>query len=349
MSKQTINIGASPNDGTGTPLRTSFDYTNQNFTELYTALGGGVGLPGATTQVIFNDGGTNLAGDAGLVYNKTTDALTVAGLVTAGSATITGALTVDTTTLVVDATNDRVGMGTATPGSRLDVRFATNPAINNAVPTNALRVFTSVAQAVDVGGQIGLGGLYNATDFQAFGNISGKKENSTSGNNAGYLVVGTCDSGGTIAERARFNSTGAFVLAGGTTGANGIGVAFPATQVASSDANTLDDYEEGTWTPVAVSLTVVGSVTYPVATYTKIGRVVYINLKVTGSTSTTSTENVTYFTGLPFTPTVNSTLTAINENNVGSLGVGLFAANTRLYSPTWTSVANATLSGFYYV
>jgi hypothetical protein len=93
MSKQTINIGASPNDGTGTPLRTSFDYTNQNFTEIYTALGGGVALPGATTQVIFNDGGTNLAGDAGLVYNKTTDALTVAGLVTAGSATITGDLT----------------------------------------------------------------------------------------------------------------------------------------------------------------------------------------------------------------------------------------------------------------
>ncbi len=70
MAKQTINIGTAPNDGTGTPLRTSFDYCNLNFTELYTALGGGVGLPGATTQVIFNDGGTNLAGDAGLVYNK---------------------------------------------------------------------------------------------------------------------------------------------------------------------------------------------------------------------------------------------------------------------------------------
>ena len=103
MSKQTINIGASPNDGTGTPLRTSFDYTNQNFTEIYTALGGGVALPGATTQVIFNDGGTNLAGDAGLVYNKTTDALTVAGLVTAGSAAITGAATVGTTLGVTGA------------------------------------------------------------------------------------------------------------------------------------------------------------------------------------------------------------------------------------------------------
>ena len=115
MSKQTINIGASPNDGTGTPLRTSFDYTNQNFTELYTALGGGVGLPGATTQVIFNDGGTNLAGDAGLVYNKTTDTLT------AGNATITGDLTVDTSTLKVDSTNNRVGIGTATPADTLDV------------------------------------------------------------------------------------------------------------------------------------------------------------------------------------------------------------------------------------
>jgi len=97
MAKQTINIGASPNDGTGTPLRTAFDYTNLNFTELYTALGGGVGLPGATTQVIFNDGGTNLAGDAGLVFDKTTDKLTIAGNVQAASATITGAATVGTT------------------------------------------------------------------------------------------------------------------------------------------------------------------------------------------------------------------------------------------------------------
>ena len=113
MAQQTINIGASPNDGTGTPLRTAFQYTNSNFSELYTALGGGSGLPGATTQVIFNDGGTNLAGDAGLVYNKTTDALTIGGNVQAASATITGDLTVDTSTLKVDSANDRVGIGIA--------------------------------------------------------------------------------------------------------------------------------------------------------------------------------------------------------------------------------------------
>jgi hypothetical protein len=48
-------------------------------------------------------------------------ALTVTGLVTAGSATITGDLTVDTSTLKVDSTNNRVGIGTATPGAPLDI------------------------------------------------------------------------------------------------------------------------------------------------------------------------------------------------------------------------------------
>ena len=52
-------------------------------------------------------------------------ALTVTGLVTAGSATITGDLTVDTSTLKVDSTNNRVGIGTATPGAPLHLQSAT--------------------------------------------------------------------------------------------------------------------------------------------------------------------------------------------------------------------------------
>lgn len=76
-------------------------------------------------------------------------------------------------------------------------------------------------------------------------------------------------------------------------------VTFPATQVPSSDPNTLDDYEEGTWTP-----SLGGSATYTtrMGTYTKIGRLVHIHCRVavnvlgTGSTST--------ITGLPFNPAV---------------------------------------------
>lgn len=35
MAQQIINIGTSPNDGTGDPLRTCFSKTNNNFNELY--------------------------------------------------------------------------------------------------------------------------------------------------------------------------------------------------------------------------------------------------------------------------------------------------------------------------
>ena len=65
---------------------------------------------GSDTQVQFNDGGTSFGGDAGLTYNKTTDALTVAG-----------DLVVDTDTLFVDASEDRVGIGTDAPDSLLDI------------------------------------------------------------------------------------------------------------------------------------------------------------------------------------------------------------------------------------
>ncbi len=80
MAQQTINVGAAPNDGTGTPLRTAFQYTNSNFSELYTAVG---------------PSGNNI--------------------VVPGNATITGDLTVDTSTLKVDSANNRVGIGTASP------------------------------------------------------------------------------------------------------------------------------------------------------------------------------------------------------------------------------------------
>jgi hypothetical protein len=200
MAKQTINIGASPNDGTGTPLRTAFDYTNQNFTELYTALGGGVALPGATTQVIFNDGGTNLAGDAGLVYNKTTDALTVAGLVTAGSATITGAATVGTTlgvTGVSTLTGNAFANGSAT------VAAGTPGAFANAALTINNRGGVSDLSLIALGYRPN-GTVLNGAAYIGFITTSG------SGNVLGDLIFGTrsvtTDTAPT--ERYRIDSTG---------------------------------------------------------------------------------------------------------------------------------------------
>jgi hypothetical protein len=75
----------------------------------------------------------------------------------------------------------------------------------------------------------------------------------------------------------RILSTGNILsLSGGSTTATGTGITFPAAINASSDANTLDDYEEGVWTPSVTSS--VGSLTaYSSAgTYTKIGKVVTV-------------------------------------------------------------------------
>ncbi len=233
---------------------------------------------------------------------------------------------------------------------------------------------TSTLASANVSGLLGVGTVSPDASFKAtLSGLYGLRVQSADTNNsainfgsdtsAGYSFIDTTKTGSgsflplrfstSDTERIRISTAGDVTISTGNVvmATSGKGIDFSATANSSGTMTSelLNDYEEGTWTPVAVNLTVVGSVTYPVATYTKIGRVVYINLKVSGSTSTTSTENVTYFNGLPFTPTVNSTITAVNETNVGSLGVGLFAANTRLYSPTWTSIAHATLSGFYYV
>lgn len=50
MAKQVINLGSVPNDGTGDPLRTSFDKTNDNFDEIYTKFGDGTTLTGIATN-----------------------------------------------------------------------------------------------------------------------------------------------------------------------------------------------------------------------------------------------------------------------------------------------------------
>ena len=79
-------------------------------------------------------------------------------------------------------------------------------------------------------------------------------------------------------------------------------IKFPATQVASANANTLDDYEEGTWTMgVSFGGASVG-VTFAAnsGTYTKIGRQVTVNglLVLTSKGSSTGDASIT---GLPFT------------------------------------------------
>ena len=74
-------------------------------------------------------------------------------------------------------------------------------------------------------------------------------------------------------------------------------ITFPATASSSTDANTLDEYEEGTWTP-----NVGGNTTYSsqVGTYVKIGRLVFANFSFAITTLGTG-GSISQINGLPFT------------------------------------------------
>lgn len=146
----------------------------------------------------------------------------------------------------------------------------------------------------------------------------------------------TADGASTPTERMRITSTGRMLV--GTTTENtsgGVlqvsnGITFPATQSASADANTLDDYEEGGWTP-----TLGGSGGNPTATYsanvgryTKIGRLVNIQFYIE-TTARSGGSGECRINGLPFAPHNDSiSYTGVAASQVASL-TGVTTAGVR--------------------
>ena len=120
---------------------------------------------------------------------------------------------------------------------------------------------------------------------------------------------------------------------------------FPATQSASSGANVLDDYEEGTWTPTddsgaSLSLTITSAI------YTKIGRMVMASFDITYPA--TASGATMLLGGLPFN--IGSPLSAITIGYNGSATAligGVFAggAQFQFYKQPAAVPTNANLSG----
>jgi len=191
------------------------------------------------------------------------------------------------TNFVWDKVNGRVGVGTATPSVPLDVLGSGDGELRLRAGSDAALIFSETAanknwKVKPSGGDLCF--QYSATAF-----------------NSGY------------ANKMVLNSIGNLVLAGGTAAANGVGVTFPAVQVPSSDANCLDDYEEGTWVPTqGAGLTVVGTFSSS-GTYTKVGRLVTITGSVDGSTSVAAAASGIVCNALPFSSAQQVTATAVNS------------------------------------
>jgi len=118
-----------------------------------------------------------------------------------------------------------------------------------------------------------------------------------------------------------------------TPSTSGAGITFPATQSASSDANTLDDYEEGTWTPTLVGNTTAGTYTFSTSqsNYTKIGRQVNVNAYLIVGTASGG-SGIAKFGGLPFSKSGNQ----LSAGNLIASGLDFGAGTISLAIGTWT-------------
>ena len=289
------------------------------------------GGAGADKQVIFNDGGV-LAGDAGLTYNKATDALT-----------ITGALTVDSPTLVVNAAGyaDRVGIGTATPASALSFPIGTVTAVGMTAVTAHLpgNVSTLKFGVNDGGGDFGGVHVFNTHN----GTYSSSEVGIFTGE--GGISVPT--------QRLRVDKTGNVSISTGNVvmATSGKGIDFSAVTGGTGTAtgNVLNDYEEGTFTA-----TLKGGTTDPTIAvtttgkYTKIGNQVFVRIMF-GNVSTVGASGTISITGLPFTSaTTPEQIGYLMVENMAtftnsSLSSYLPASSTtlRLYTSTSNSVITA--------
>jgi hypothetical protein len=117
--------------------------------------------------------------------------------------------------------NGNVGIGTSSPGGKLDV---TGASTTNNDARSLIFATDTTAFAAGVGGGISFRAKYNtAGSYFEAGNIKGIKENATDGNFGGALVFTTHTNGGSPSERMRIDSNGNLLVGKTTTALGTVG------------------------------------------------------------------------------------------------------------------------------
>lgn len=251
------------------------------------------------TQVSLNSGAVASAGALAIQTNGTTQAVSISTgqvatlaqnpILTSGTANgvayLNGSKAVTSgSALVFDGTNLGVG---ASPAQTLHVKTSTSTTpitlgvLSNATGLPALS-FNGAYASTTMAGIYGNGATASSLYYEV---PSGQSH-----------FFGIADSTKmTLNASGNLQTIGTISVGNATPSTSGAGITFPATQSASSDANTLDDYEEGTWTP-----NIGGTATYSAqtGTYIKVGRIVTVQFHITINTMGTGQQRLFNF---PFT------------------------------------------------
>jgi hypothetical protein len=156
---------------------------------------------------------------------------------------------------------------------------------------------------------------------------------------------------GTITPTEKVDVVGNIKLSGNVVVANGQGIDFSATS-GTGTSELLADYEEGAWTPnQGAGLVVVGAFS-STGTYTKVGRVVTVQAKLTGATSISwASGAAVLLTNLPFTAAGGREFTGRGHNSGYATSYSVITAGTTtVFSiEAQAAVANVSITLTYFV
>jgi hypothetical protein len=259
---------------------------------------------------------TRLEHDANAALAATTG--TFSGAVSGTNGTFTGDLTVDTNTLHVDATNNRVGIGTVTPDSNLKIK-STGASI---LRIDGGAVAPSVGPLI-VGEHNDADAFYIGTNSVVLGESS----------NQDVVIYGADSSSGNIRFYAGASTETVRIRDGG-------GITFNGDFAA---ANALDDYEFGDY-DITLTPSSSGSITVNTgenkATYVKIGNFVQAQGRVLVSSVSSPAGDLAI--NLPF-----QTTSSQGEQS-GSGAPALFVWNsTQTNNGLWCGFFDKSISAFY--
>ncbi|MGY8868509.1 MAG: hypothetical protein ACKVJK_23120, partial [Methylophagaceae bacterium] len=206
--------------------------------------------------------------------------------------------TADDGAFVIDSSGN-VGIGTAAPNAPLTVWTASSATSLSALRLNNPGGFSSATAGCEI---IFSQDRSTSEDYRMAAISSSQQYTGSSA--GGELKFWTRNSS-SITEKVRLHANGVLAASAGIALGSGL---------ANTAANTLDDYEEGTWTPTVAFNNVASGVTYSVQVgrYTKVGRMVYSSFNILLTSKGTSTGGVTV-KGSPF-----ANYTAV-QNNAGTV------------------------------
>jgi len=305
-----------------------------------------------------------------IVQSSVTKQVSVANLtagraVATGALTVTGAATVSTTLGVTGVATLGNGAILGIPASGTVTNLTGTASININGTVGATTANTGAFTTLSATGQVTASGATNGfvTDAtNGYALFSGDPANYNISRNSLDIQIKSASTIGALISGTRIlsvSSTGLAVtgtlsatttgqvgttlgVGGATPSASGSGITFPATQSASSNANTLDDYEEGTWTP---ALAGTSAVTYSnqEGRYTKVGRLVTITMLIQPASVTyVSSTAQLKITGLPFTPVAMSYDSANSWGAVAASGLAYSGSGNDQSATATSAVAYVT-------